>query len=317
MKKIKCFIACAFGKEDVDSIYENAIVPVLEVLGIEPLRVDRVEHNENIDQKIIKLIKECDFCISDLTYSRQSVYYESGYIHGLNKEVIFCVRKDHFTPKSDDENGIYKVHFDLQTKNIIDWSSTKNTLTFKKRLTSRITIIIKPLLEENEKKQIIQKNRDAFQLHSISQRLGVFHMKFYDVMKTNNYIAYSKLREEVKTNKENVKYYIKGKTIVMSFYYNSCTIKELRDDFSGYIGQIANFEEYTKYLILNTIKKIPIQRIEDAYPNSTIIVPGKCIKRKNAVGQYIYMYFIGGYQSSQEYNDAIIQLTSEIKKTST
>ncbi|HUS50435.1 MAG TPA: hypothetical protein VMZ91_09740, partial [Candidatus Paceibacterota bacterium] len=89
MKKISCFVACAFGKDDVDEIYENAILPVLKLMEIKPYRVDQIEHNDDIDNKIIELISKCDICIADLTYARPSVYYEAGYFTGLGKSVIF------------------------------------------------------------------------------------------------------------------------------------------------------------------------------------------------------------------------------------
>ena len=67
-------MACAFGKEDVDEIYKNAILPVLKSMEIKPYRVDLIEHNDDIDDKIIELILKCDICIADLTYSRPSAY---------------------------------------------------------------------------------------------------------------------------------------------------------------------------------------------------------------------------------------------------
>jgi nucleoside 2-deoxyribosyltransferase len=124
-------VACAFGKDDVDEIYKNAVLPVLKSMKIKLYRVDLIEHNDDIDDKIIELILKCDICIADLTYSRPSVYYEAGYFKGLGKSVIFIVRKDHFSPKTEDVYGNFKIHFDLQMKNIIPWSSTKRVDTFK------------------------------------------------------------------------------------------------------------------------------------------------------------------------------------------
>ena len=84
MRELRCFIASAFEKNDVDTIFTKVVQPVLSKKGIISLRVDRVEHNDDIDDKILELIKECDFCIADLTYARPSVYYEAGQVawHG-------------------------------------------------------------------------------------------------------------------------------------------------------------------------------------------------------------------------------------------
>jgi len=70
MRNITCFVASAFGKADVDKIYKNIIYPTLKRMNIKCHRVDKIEHNEDIDDKIIELINKCDFCIADLTYAR-------------------------------------------------------------------------------------------------------------------------------------------------------------------------------------------------------------------------------------------------------
>ena len=64
---MKCFIASAFGHDDVDIIYDRCVVPTLKQLSVTPLRVDRVEHNEDIDNKIFELLDLADFAIADLT----------------------------------------------------------------------------------------------------------------------------------------------------------------------------------------------------------------------------------------------------------
>ena len=79
--KLKCFIACAFGKKDIEKIYNAAILKVLSKLKIIPLRVDKVEHNDNIDLKIIELINQCDFW---KTYERScNTFRCKGGYHGI------------------------------------------------------------------------------------------------------------------------------------------------------------------------------------------------------------------------------------------
>jgi hypothetical protein len=92
------------------------------------------------------------FAIADLTYARPSVYFEAGYAQ-RQVPVIYIARKDHFTPRLADEFGNYKVHFDLQMKNIIPWSNASDNV-FVKKLKARINKVISPLLKEkNAKKQ--------------------------------------------------------------------------------------------------------------------------------------------------------------------
>lgn len=141
---MKCFVASALGKDDVDLIYDKAICPVLKELKIKPFRVDRVEHNEDIDDQIFKLIDSADLCIADLTYARPSVYYEAGYAFGKGMPVVYIARSDHFKAKDKDPLGNLKVHFDLQMKNIISWTAPNKT--FMDKLRSRIRHVIKPII---------------------------------------------------------------------------------------------------------------------------------------------------------------------------
>ena len=99
---MKCFIASAFGHDDVDAIYDRCVIPILRKLSVTPLRVDRVEHNEDIDNKIFELLDSADFAIADLTYARPSVYYEAGYATGKSKPVIYIAKRDHFKAHNDD-----------------------------------------------------------------------------------------------------------------------------------------------------------------------------------------------------------------------
>lgn len=122
MRQLRCFSTSAFGKRDVDIIFTKVVQPVLRQRSITPIRIDRVEHNDDIDDKILELIEYCDFCIADLTYARPSVYYEAGRVHGMGKPLIFLARSDHFNPKKDDLFGNFKIHFDLQMKNVIKWT---------------------------------------------------------------------------------------------------------------------------------------------------------------------------------------------------
>ena len=47
---IRCFVAMAFDRPDTDAMFA-VIRRTLKPLGIVPRRVDRIEHNDNIDQK--------------------------------------------------------------------------------------------------------------------------------------------------------------------------------------------------------------------------------------------------------------------------
>jgi nucleoside 2-deoxyribosyltransferase len=76
--KLRCFAAMAFGQKDTDAIFK-ILRRTLAPLGINAQRVDRIEHNDNIDTRIISEIEAADLVIADLTYARPSVYFEAGY----------------------------------------------------------------------------------------------------------------------------------------------------------------------------------------------------------------------------------------------
>lgn len=153
-RQLKCFVASAFERDDVDEIFDEVIKPVLRGENMQAMRVDRVEHNDDIDDKILDLIDSCDFAIADLTHARPSVYYEAGRACGLGKPVIYMVRSDHLRPSPDDPAGNVKVHFDLQMKNIIAW--TRPVPTLRNRLGARVRHVTRPIIKELERQEVLK-----------------------------------------------------------------------------------------------------------------------------------------------------------------
>ena len=137
----------AFGRKDTDAIYA-VIGRTLKPLGVTLRRVDRIEHNENIDTKIISELEAADLVIADLTYARPSVYFEAGYAQRAIP-VVYTVRSDHFRESDEDLYGNLHVHFDLKMRNIIGWSSPADE-KFPARLASRIAKVIAPLIRKKE-----------------------------------------------------------------------------------------------------------------------------------------------------------------------
>jgi nucleoside 2-deoxyribosyltransferase len=169
MRRLICFIACAFKKTNVDRILNHSIIPVLKKNNIIPKIVNRVEHNENIDQKINKLIEGCDFAIADLTYARPSVYYEAGYA-GRIVPVIYTVRSDHFRQRDNDPEGTRCVHFDLQMKNIVGWKYGYEK-AFEKKLLKRVKYVVKPLVSKLKQVEHNFKKADRFNRLSLKDKI--------------------------------------------------------------------------------------------------------------------------------------------------
>jgi nucleoside 2-deoxyribosyltransferase len=188
-QSLKCFVASAFGHDDVDAVYDQVIMPVLSNLGIRALRVDRVEHNDDIDDKILALIGDCDFCIADLTYARPSVYFEAGRVTGLGKPVIYTARSDHFRDQPDDDAGNLRVHFDLQMKNVIAWARPSTVV--QKALTSRIRLVTRPLIAERRSRETEELERKRFNESSLHDRVAELRKLARSALRSADYVVLS------------------------------------------------------------------------------------------------------------------------------
>lgn len=118
------FCAMWFSPE-VQALWEEVISPAITAAGYEPLRIDKKDHNEKIDDAIVASIRAAHFVVADFTGSRGGVYYEAGFAHGLGLPVIFMCRYG-------DE-----LHFDVRQYNCIFWKPDE-LATARERLKNRI-----------------------------------------------------------------------------------------------------------------------------------------------------------------------------------
>lgn len=251
MSKLTCFIASAFDHKDVDTVFLKGIKPILKELNILPLRVDKINHNSKIDSKIIELIEKCDFGIADLTYARPSVYYEAGFIEGLDKDVIYICKKDHFLPKPNDRNGNEKIHFDLITKNIIPWSESIEA--FKKRLKPRVVLIKIPLIKKVTKSVQEINSQIQFASLSLNNRLSAIEKELKDHLSKNHF-------KEINLP-YNHHIFQKGKLRVQINVRENATEGELK--YGRYSNkELTNPGKFTLLKINCYMKSIPKSRIE-------------------------------------------------------
>lgn len=106
------FVAMHFDA-NLNSAFSEGIEPAIREAGYEPLRVDRVHHNDQISDRIIVEIRRSRFLIADVTDQRQGVYFEAGFAMALGLPVIWSCRED-------DKNN---VHFDTRQYNHIFWKA--------------------------------------------------------------------------------------------------------------------------------------------------------------------------------------------------
>jgi hypothetical protein len=186
MKRLRCFVAMAFDHSDTDRLYNLAIRSLLLEQRIVPIRVDRVEHQERIDQFIIDNIDAADFVIVDLTYARPSVYYEAGYAEN-RIPVIYTCRRDHFGGGTKAPDGYQlKIHFDLITKNIIGWSDPGDS-KFVKRLRKRVTFVTQPLVRDRRAVEEQQKQIEEFRAKPLSVRLEAIAIRLREAIRSHGF----------------------------------------------------------------------------------------------------------------------------------
>lgn len=110
------FVAMWFHAS-TDLAYREGIELGIKKAGYNPVRIDRKDHNNKIDDEIIAEIRRSRFVVADFTEgesgARGGVYYEAGFAHGLNIPVIFTCRGD----------SLAKVHLDTRQYNHIVWNS--------------------------------------------------------------------------------------------------------------------------------------------------------------------------------------------------
>ena len=122
------FVAMTFSPE-MTSVYERGLQVGIERAGYVPIRVDRTEHVNRIDDEIVARIRKSAFVVADFTEQKAGVYFEVGFALGMNLPVIWSCRED----------DIDNLHFDVRQYNCIDW---KDEADLARRLQLRIEAIV-------------------------------------------------------------------------------------------------------------------------------------------------------------------------------
>ena len=107
----RAFVAMSFDpKQDV--VYDQVIRPAILAAGYYPVRVDRVSHNEKIDDFIIAEIRRCRFVVADFTDQKTGVYFEAGFGFGLGRRVIWMCHKSETSLLHFDTRQFYHILYD-------------------------------------------------------------------------------------------------------------------------------------------------------------------------------------------------------------
>ncbi len=111
----------SFSKDQAP-VWSEVIEPAIVDAGYRPIRVDKYEHSQRIDDEIIAQIRRCRFLVADFTEQKKGVYFEAGFSLGLGRNVIWMCKG------SDKDN----LHFDTRQYNHIlydDFAKARKALT--------------------------------------------------------------------------------------------------------------------------------------------------------------------------------------------
>lgn len=122
------FIAMWFA-EELNDAYIQGFQPGVLHAGYDPLRIDRLEHVNRIDDEIIRQINSSRFVVADFTGHRGGVYFEAGYALGKGIPVFWTCRKP----------DMKALHFDIRQFNCIDWEEPES---LAERLGARIEAVL-------------------------------------------------------------------------------------------------------------------------------------------------------------------------------
>jgi nucleoside 2-deoxyribosyltransferase len=185
--RLRVFVAMRIGDSETDAVYATIAAAIRNTHGT-PVRIDKIEHNDNIDDRIVKEILRADLLVADLTFARPSVYFEAGFAEGQGIPVIYTSRSDHFEPKQADALGNERIHFDLQMRNIIGWRNGINQ-GFRKRLERRLVMVSRPIVRRLVAASNLRDEERAFASLSAQGRRSALLHEAVSWAEGNNFVG--------------------------------------------------------------------------------------------------------------------------------
>jgi hypothetical protein len=128
----KVLIAMSFDPSLND--VKDAIAHGIRQAGYDPIRVDDDHYNGGVMDRIIGIIRESKFIVSDFTQNRGGVYYEAGVAFGLGIPIVNVCAAECLA------GGSERLHFDVQHLNFISWKR-EDLPALTSRLKDRIVAV--------------------------------------------------------------------------------------------------------------------------------------------------------------------------------
>jgi hypothetical protein len=107
----RIFVAMPFS-EPFETLYREVILPEVQRLGLEIVRVDEVAGPGILFEDIKREIAQASAVIAEITAPNQNVFYELGYSHALNKPTILLAQRGKELP------------FDIRSYRVIFYDDT-------------------------------------------------------------------------------------------------------------------------------------------------------------------------------------------------
>jgi hypothetical protein len=332
-----CFIAMAFDHDDTDALYESQILPALKRNNITSIIINRRQSNDDLNIQIIEQLEKADFCITDLTYARPSVYYEAGYAQRVIP-VIYTVRKDHLSGHEDH----LRVHFDLQMKPIIPWGKPDDP-NFSSRLEKRIKSTILNRWNKDKKNQLKQALAESeFENQSVSARLIILRAQ---AIRKLQKLGFSNSKWIVKPNDNFPQIAPSSRADIVNGYHNYISANLQKDNITHYVSvqsfaslpvetlrKLYNISVYqmaqevginkNKNLIIANIlvlslKPTSADQIEKIFTSIKIITRGKRysrIYRSGTMSVYMTYHFLTGIKSQLYLEEPLSIVASDINE---
>lgn len=329
----------AFGNKDTDVIFNKYLKPIVRRCGFSPRRVDRILHNDYIDRKIISEIENADICIADLTYARQSVYFEAGYAQ-RRIPVLYTCRKDHFLNTEEDK----RVHFDLRQRNIVEWKNEKDT-NFPKKFEKRFNHLAQPIIEAYRDNKRKEKERKHFSSLSVQERMIRINEELRKIIngslfKHKTYYSYRYKQSQIARNfwKKDAFYYKKIKSDLIIFLLNPFLrmnrentlfvyneiVKNEKDILSivpkHSLREVKNIRYIGIVYVLNSVNYKTIQSVLDNFSNPYISNHYKeddfktiQLSKKRTLNAHTEFIFLDAIKSISELRQNFIETLKAIK----
>jgi hypothetical protein len=108
----KCFIIMPFGKQDLEELYAEFLLPALRECELDCQRGDDIFGSNVIMEDVRTSISSADLIVADLTGQNPNVFYEVGIAHTLRKPVLLL------------SMSIEDIPFDLRHRRVLQYEYT-------------------------------------------------------------------------------------------------------------------------------------------------------------------------------------------------